>query len=159
MTLDLPTPPLPDEISSGRGLRAGLGERDLAAFGVTVGRRLPGGGRGIAVQGAAQRLALVVGHHGEVELHAGHAVERLDGTGDAVLDLVAQRTSGDREGDEDVGGSAVVELGAPEHPEVDDRAVQLGILDRSKGCYESVVHLIAHRDHSGGDRPGFALRA
>ena len=44
VTLYLPTPPLPDEMSSGRVLRPGLGERDLATLGVTVGLALAGGG-------------------------------------------------------------------------------------------------------------------
>jgi hypothetical protein len=60
-----------------------------------------GTGRRIAVEADAQRLPLLVGHHGEVELDAGHAIERADGRGHAVLDLLAQRAARHGEGDED----------------------------------------------------------
>ena len=153
VTLDLPTPPLPDEMSSGRVLDPGCGERDRPTLGVTVGLGLAGGGAGRAVQLDPQVLALLVGHHREVELDVGDAVECGDGVGDPILDLVAQGASGDGEGDQDVGGAGVVELGPPEHPEIDDRAVQLRILDRSQRFDELVVR-DCHAVHCGGALQG-----
>ena len=67
MTLLLPTPPLPDEISSGRVFEPGSAERHLATLGVAVGLALAGGVAGVAVQHDPHGLALLVGHHREVE--------------------------------------------------------------------------------------------
>ena len=57
----------------------------------------------------------------------------------AVLDLVAQRAAGDGERDEDVGGAVGVDLGLTQHAEVDDRAMQLRILDGPQCLDELVV--------------------
>jgi predicted ArsR family transcriptional regulator len=67
VTLDLPTPPLPDEMSSGRVFeparrRGSRGPR--RARGPGPGRRCRPGRRGAS----AQRLALLVGHHRELEV-------------------------------------------------------------------------------------------
>ena len=66
VTLDLPTPPLPDEISSGRvrepGWANGIGRPSAWPWGVPW--TWPAA---VAVQPVAQVLALVVGHHGEVD--------------------------------------------------------------------------------------------
>ncbi len=114
------------------GLRAGLGERDGPSFGVSVRLALSGRRARIAVQPLAKLLAVGVGHHGELEIDAGHAVERGDGLGDASRDLVAQRASGDREGDQDPDPAVVVQVDVAEHPEIDDRSVQLRVLDRTE---------------------------
>ena len=63
VTDDLPTPPLPEAMSSTRVRLLGVGERDGPALGVAVGRLAAGGGRRVAVQLLAQRRALLVGHH------------------------------------------------------------------------------------------------
>ena len=81
----MPTPPLPDEIEQRPGLRAGLGERDGPPLGVPVRLTLTGRRAGITVQPLAQLLAVVVGHHGELEVDAGDTVEWGDGVGDAVV--------------------------------------------------------------------------
>ena len=109
--------------------RAGLGERDGPPFGVSVRLTLAGRRARITVQPLAQLLAVVIGHHGELEVDASDAVEWRDGVGDASCDLVAQRAAGDGEGDEDPDSSVVVQVDVAEHPEVDDRSVQLRVLD------------------------------
>ena len=120
-------------------LRAGLGERDGPTFGVPVGVTLTGRRAGIAVQALAELLAVVVGHHGELEVDASDPVERCDGVGDASCDLVAQRAAGDGEGDQDPDPPVVAEVDVAQHPEVDDRSVQLRVLDGP----ESVDDLLA----------------
>ena len=67
MTLDLPTPPLPDEMSSGRVREPGWANGIAPALGVAVRLAVGVAVAGVAVQLDAQRLALLVGHHGEVE--------------------------------------------------------------------------------------------
>jgi hypothetical protein len=89
-----------------------------------------GTGRRIAVEADAQRFPLLVGHHGEVELDAGHAVERADGRGHAVLDLLAQRAARHGEGDEDADGAVVPQVDVAHHAQLDDRAPELRILHR-----------------------------
>ncbi len=121
------------------GLGSGRGERDRPTLGVTVGLSMAGGGAGRAVQLDPQVFALLVGHHREVELDVGDAVECGERAAHPILDLTAQRASGDGEGDQDVGGAGVVELRPSEHPEIDDRAVELRILDRSQRFDELVV--------------------
>ena len=130
VTDDLPTPPLPDEISSGRVFEPGW----LNGTGRPV--AWPCGcpcacASTVALQPDAQLLALVVGHHREVELDARDA--RRAGAAAASTrdcDLVAQRAAGDGEGDEHRHGAVGPPFGAADHAEVDDRAVQLGVLDR-----------------------------
>ena len=71
MTEDLPTPPLPDEISNGRVFAPGWLNGTGPAGGVTLGLRRGRGRMAVAVQPDAQLLALVVGHHRELEVDAG----------------------------------------------------------------------------------------
>ena len=121
------------------GLRAGLGERDRPALGVTVGLAVAGRRAGRAVQLDAQLLALLVGHHRELEVDVVTPSSVRERAADPVLDLVAQRAAGDGEGDEDVGRAVGVEFGSAQHAEVDDRAVQLGIFDRPECLDELLV--------------------
>jgi hypothetical protein len=85
----LPTPPLPDEMSSGRVFEPGWLNGMAPSLGVAVRLVLTGGAGGVAVQLQSQRLTLLVGHHGEVERDGLHVGQRADRGGDAVLDLVA----------------------------------------------------------------------
>ena len=85
VTDDLPTPPLPDEISNGRvfdpGWLNGTGRPWAWPWaGPDCARH---GGR-VALQPTAQGLALLVGHHREVEGDAGDALERHQRGGDPV---------------------------------------------------------------------------
>ena len=134
MTVDLPTPPLPDDTSSGRVFEPAWANGTVAPFGVSVRLSLTRRRAGIAVQPLAQLFAVGVGHHRELEFDAGHAVERCDGVGDATLDLVAQRASGHREGDEDPDAAVVAHVDVAQHPEVDDRSVQLRVLDGTESA-------------------------
>ena len=63
MTDDLPTPPLPDAISSTRVLRRRVGERDAAALGVAVGlagcRRWRPGRRAASARSAARSSSVI----------------------------------------------------------------------------------------------------
>ena len=100
VTLDLPTPPLPDEISSGRvrdpGWANGIGRPSAWPCGCPWAWAWP---CPLPCSFVRSVLALLVGHHGEVERDPGDAV---DGEQRAVrhgLDLVAQRAAGDGERD------------------------------------------------------------
>ena len=59
----------------------------------------------------------------------GSAADRV---GDPLGDLGPQRAAGDGQGDRDR-DLVAVDRDAPHHVEVDDRAVQLGVLDRAQG--------------------------
>ena len=72
--------------------------------------------------------ALLVGHHGEVEGDPADPRQGGDGGGDSAGDLVAQRTAGNGERDLDCDNPVVTEHGTADHPQVDDRTPQLGIL-------------------------------
>ena len=122
------------------GLRAGLGERDPAALGVAVrlcrGRRVAAGSPCSLV---AQRLALVVGHHGEVEVrrraHPRAArPRRSPGSGSRCAAGTRRRSGRSRTR---TSPSALI-VDVADHAEVDDRAVQLGILDRAEGLDDLV---------------------
>ncbi len=103
---------------------------------MAVGLLAAGGGGGVAVEARRQGGALLVGHVGEVETDVADPVEGDDGLGDAALDLVAQRAAGDGEGDEHL-YVGVFDGHLADHVEVDDAAVQLGILDRAEGFDDS----------------------
>ena len=129
MTLDLPTPPLPEEMSSGRVFDADLANGICAAFGVAV-RLLGAGGRaGVAVQGLAQVLAVVVGHHGELEVDSTRRRRRRwpPRTPGRVISSL-QRATGHGERDQHTDDAVVADVDGPQHAEVDDRAVQFGVL-------------------------------
>jgi hypothetical protein len=103
-----------------------------------VGLAGSGGGARVAVQALAQVLALLVGHHGELEVDARHALERGDGAVDAALDLVAQRAPRHGEGDQDTDAAVGADVDRAQHAEVDDRAVQLGVLHGAQ-CVDDLV--------------------
>ena len=76
MTLDLPTPPLPDEMSSGRVFEPFWANGMLAPLGVAVGLAAwPAVAPASPCRRLAQVLALAVGHHGELEVDRVDAVE------------------------------------------------------------------------------------
>jgi hypothetical protein len=62
-----------------------------------------------------------------------HARDGPHGGLDPVGDLVAQGAAGDGEGDEHVHVPLAPDLDLAQHAELDDRAVQLGILHRPQG--------------------------
>ena len=127
VTDDLPTPPLPDAMSSTRVAHSGIGERDRAALGVAVGGLAAGGGGRVALELLPDAGALLVGHHAERRgrpLVTPMAGERA---GDPALDLVPQRASRHRERDLEGHGIAV-DPHVAHHVEVDDGAVQLRVL-------------------------------
>ena len=78
VTLDLPTPPLPDEMNSGRvrepGWANGIARPSAWPWAWLWTWPWP-----VALQLDAQRLALLVAHHREVDGDAGDAVEGGDG--------------------------------------------------------------------------------
>jgi hypothetical protein len=91
-----------------------------------------GGGGRIAVEPGAQRRPLVVGHHREVEVDRLDTVERRDGAVHPPGDLAAQGATldGERHGHVD---PRPVDGDPPDHVEVDDAAVQLGVFDGAEG--------------------------
>ena len=98
---------------------------------MAVGGLAAGGGRRVALHELADRGPLLVVHDPEADVDLGDAVEGLHGAGDPIGDLGPQRAACDGEGDLDLDGAAV-DGDALDHAEVDDRAVQLRILDRAQ---------------------------
>ena len=95
---------------------------------------MTGGGRRVAVQLLAQRLALLVGHHGEVEVDVVDAVERRSRAAVTRCSIsLRSGQPGDGEGDEHADRAVGADVDVADHVEVDDRAVQLGVLDRAQG--------------------------
>jgi len=94
------------------------------------------------VQPLAQGAELLVGHHGEVESDRLHA-QGLEGGTDTRLDLGAQRAPDDREGDGETDPSVGADNDVAHHPELDDRTVQLRVLDG----LERVDHLVTSGGH------------
>ena len=118
--------------------------------------RTGGGGR-IAVQHLADLRPLLIGHHPEVDADEIDTIEGGDRLGDLALDLIAQRATGDREVDTDL-DVAAVDGGRPDHAEVDDAAVEFGILHRTQGVDDGGFG-DGHGDYSragpsGGGRSG-----
>ncbi len=77
-------------------------------------------------------LALLVVHDRQVDVDRLDALEGLDGLGDASGDLGLQRTARHGEGDGH-GHAAPVDGDLLDHVEVDDRLVDLRVLDRTQG--------------------------
>ena len=131
MTLDLPTPPLPDEMSSGRvlepGWANGIARPSAWPWAWPAIRRVAPASPCSVLRRSSRSSSVITVNSRSTELTPSSVG---DGAGDAVGDLVAQRTAGDGERHEDLGGAVAVELGLPEHAEIDDRAVQFGVLDR-----------------------------
>src|SRR5206468_11530872 len=70
--------------------------------------------------------------HGEVDVDRLGPFQGHDGVGDPLGDLGPQRAAGDGESDGD-GDPAAIDRHAPNHVKVDDRYVQLGVLNRAQG--------------------------
>ena len=118
------------------GAVAGFGEGDGAPFGVAVrSLRARSAGR-VAVHQLSDLGPLLIGHHAEVDRDEVDAVERLHRVGDLGLDLIAERAARDGEVDADL-DVTTVDRGGANHPEVDDAAVQLGILNRTQRVDDS----------------------
>ena len=135
MTDDLPTPPLPDAIASTRVFESmnGFGRCCVAAA-LAVRRACEWPPPPWSV--AAERGALLVGHDGEVDVDVAHVGERAHRVGDPLGDLGPQRAAGD--GQRDRHADPIARHGdAPHHLEIDDRLVDLGVLDGP----ERVEHL------------------
>ena len=97
----------------------------------------------------AQVLALLVGHHREVEVDARDALERQQrgGRRGVWISLRSGHPATVRATSTDV-DAVGPRLGAAHHAEVDDRAVQLGVLDRA----QRVDELLGRDGHGWGAR-------
>ena len=128
MTDDLPTPPLPDEISKHRVRDSG------SANGIALPSACPCAGCDPAVAAASpwSRSRSSARSSSVMTVKSRDTDETpssgTDGAFDAVRDLVAQRAAGHRERDQH-GHAAVVDRDVAHHAEIDDRAMQLGVLD------------------------------
>ena len=85
-------------------------------------------GGAAAVQPGCHGGALLVGHHGEVDVDPADAGQRAHGVGDAPRDLGPQRAARDRERDGHADAVAL-DRDRAHHVEIDDRLVDLGVLD------------------------------
>ena len=133
VTLDLPTPPLPDEMSSGRVFEpvSAKGIRRPSAWPCACAVPALAPGSPCSRIRSASRSSSVITVKSRFTL-------RTPGKGrhcaaDPVLDLVAQRAPGDRQGDEDAYVAVGADVDVADHAEVDDGAAELGILDRTQG--------------------------
>ena len=85
---------------------------------------------GSLLAGPGHEAGPLVGRHGRgADLDAGHAGQAPQAALDVALDLVAQRAGGDGQGDEDLDQPVLVDGDVPDHAEVDDAGVQLGVDD------------------------------
>ena len=116
MTLDLPTPPLPEPMQI---TLLDLGQRTL--------------GQAAAAELAAQRRLLVAGEHVEADVDAGDAVELAHGLRDAGLEVAADRAAWGGQGHHHVHHAVGVDVDRPHHLQLDDVAPQLGVDDRAEG--------------------------
>ena len=160
MTLDLPTPPLPDEISSGRVFESFLANGTARPSAWPWAWPRAGGRSGVAVQRAAQVLAVLVGHHGELEIDRVDTVEFGGGVGHTPLDLGLQRTSRHGQCDQHADDAVAHDRDAAQHAEIDDRAVQFGVLDGTQGLDDLLFgdDGSAHGAQCGDAAREFALR-
>ena len=140
VTDDLPTPPLPDAIASTR-VRESMNGLGAVLVPVVVGVRAA------TVEALRERGALLVGHDREVDVDVPDAGEGADRVRDPLGDLGPQRAAGDRQRDRDPHAPAVDD-DPPHHVEIDDRLVDLGVLDRAQGLDH--LGLGGHRGGSGG---------
>ena len=148
------------------GPRAGLGERDRPALGVAL-RLAVGCGRGrlpCSWMRSASRSWSVITVNSTADGVTPSSAATASST--RLRDLVLQRAAGDGEGDEDGHAAVGGRVDRADHAEVDDRAVQLRVLDRPEGV-DDLVSRDGHRVPStgghafvrGGDPCGeFALR-
>ena len=116
MTLDLPTPPLPEptQITFLTWASAPSGSEPRPSL-------LP------------ERRLLVVGQDVEADVDAGDAVELADRLGHAGLEVAADRAAGRRQRDHHVDHAVLVDLDRADHLELDDVAPQLGVDHGTEG--------------------------
>jgi hypothetical protein len=99
----------------------------------------------------------VVSHDREVDRDRGDAVEGLDRVGHTGRDLVAQWAPGDRESDLHVDVTTIDDR-APVHSQIDDAAMELGILDGPEGIdnlgFGDCQHWLLRRRERTGDEDG-----
>jgi hypothetical protein len=88
--------------------------------------------RGTTAQAGLQRLALLLGHHAEVDLDRLDARERGQRGGDVAGQLVAQRATGDGQQQLDP-DQAAGDREALDHAELGDRPADLGVVDGGEG--------------------------
>ena len=89
------------------------------------------GRRWITMKKFANGSALFVGHDGEVKIDTIDSIESHNCVSDAILDFVAQRTTGNSQGDLNSHDWTVDGYSA-NHPEVDDAPVEFGVLNRTE---------------------------
>ena len=140
MTVDLPTPPLPDETPMTRVLASGRGRAASALLGRARARRgrARRRSRGFGVdtehagaQALAQPAALLVAHHDEVQLDLFDAGHREGDAVDLLGQSVGARPGRDRQRDFEEGPSPLRSHRAHE-AELTERQVELGIDDRAQ---------------------------
>ena len=82
---------------------------------------------------AAERLLqaglLLVGQHVEADADRGHAFDRAHRLVDVGLEMAFDRAAGGRQRDRHVDGPKLGDVNGTDHPELDDRAVELGVDD------------------------------
>ena len=74
-----------------------------------------------------QAALLLVAEHVEADLDRGHPLERGDLLGDRLLEVRADRAARRGQGDDDLDPAVVADLDRAHHPQLDDRAPQLGV--------------------------------
>ena len=91
----------------------------------------------------------------EVDVDRVDPGERRDRVGDPAGDLGPHGAAGDGQRDRDLDVRAV-DRDAPDHVQIDDRAVDLGVLDRAQGLED--LGFGGHAALSQAESRGFPLR-
>ena len=133
MSVDLPTPPLPEPM-----------HRTFATCASAPAGRLP------RPSFCCSAAFCCVGEHVEVDVHVRDAVERADGLRDGGLEVALDRAAGRGQGNGHVDDAVGADVDRAHHVELDDRAVQLGVDDDLEGLRDLVVG--GHPGHCDKDR-------
>ena len=97
----------------------------------------------------ANRGTFFIGHDGEIKIDTIDSVESNDCVRNAILDFIAQRTSGD--GQRDLHRYHwSVDRNTADHPEIDDAPVEFGVLNGTKDLDDIGIG----DGHFGGSRFG-----
>ncbi len=121
MSVDLPTPPLPEPTQS-----TFLHLRKRPLWEASAPKLL------------RERLLLRVAQHVEVHVHVAHAVERRDGLPNGVLEVGAHGAAGRGERDRHVDDPVRADLDRAHHVELHDRAPELGVDHRPQRVQDVV---------------------
>ena len=144
VTVDLPTPPLPEAMAS--TLVSELGRANgISLVGLA------------AAQILLELLALLVRHHPEGDVDAAHAVDAGDRRRGVAGQGVLHRASGDGEQDRHGDLPGGIDVDGLDHPELGDRTADLRVVDGGQGSLDRVQQRGGHASRLRGARRGLVV--